>query len=84
MSTLEELTNQRTAFVDERRFRKSGGLFASVSFSPLPLPPNSDFCTRLRFRAAILVTQLTQNPFFSVPRERNACYAGYVFRNGGR
>ena len=59
----------------ERRFSKSRGLSANVSFFPLPLHPLSFFGSCFISRAA-----KTANPvpwsFFAPEPNRNACYAG--------
>ena len=77
MSTLFDQPSQTgAAFAGERRFSKSRGLSASVSFLPLPLPPLSFFGSCFIFRAA-----KTENPvprsFFAPKPNGNACYAGY-------
>ena len=76
MSILFDLPSQSGAtFAGERRFSKSRGLSASVSFLPLPLPPLSSFGSCFISRAA-----KTENPvrsFFAPKPNGNACYAGY-------
>ena len=67
MLTLFEKPSQSdAAFAGERRFSKSRGLSASVSFLPLPLPPLSVFGSCFISRAA-----KTEIPFLSLSLLRN-------------
>ena len=51
IDTCQYSSQSRAPFAGERRFSKSRGLSASVSFAPLPHPPPSYFCSRPIFRA---------------------------------
>ena len=75
MSTLFDQPSQSgVAFAGERRFSKSRGLSASVSF--LPLPPLSLFGSRFISRAVKTESPLPWS-FFAPKPNGNACYAGY-------
>ena len=65
------------AFAGERRFSKSRGLSASVSFLPLLLPPLSFFWLLFHFSRG--QNQESRSSVFPKPNG-NACYAGYETR----
>ena len=77
MSILFKYSSQSgAAFAGERRFLKSRGLSASVSFLPLSLPPLSFFGSRFISRAAKTGTSPVPRSFFAPKLNGNACYAG--------
>ena len=63
-----------------RRFSKSRGLSASVSFLPLPLPLFPLFGSRTIFRSEKHRKPVPRS--FFAPTHGNACYAAYVFIGG--
>ena len=77
MSTLFHQPSQTgAAFAGERRFSKSRGLYASVSFLPLPLPPSFIFWLSFHFSRG----QNRKSPssvFLCSETKRKRFYAGY-------
>ena len=84
MSILFDYQSQSgDAFAGERRFSKSMGLSASVSFPPLPLPSLSFIFGSRSISRAVKVESPLPRSFFAPKQNGNDCYAGY-FSSIGR
>ena len=73
IDTCQYSSQSRAPFAGERRFSKSRGLSASVSFAPLPHPPSFLFLLSPHFSRG----RNAENPVFRSFLHGNACYAGY-------
>ena len=70
-------SHSRASFAGERRFSKSRGLSASVSFLPLHHPLLLILGSHPNFARAKYHSGSIPWSFFALQPHRNACYAGY-------